>query len=278
MTNNVRAMGIDFYQAYQPNYVHQDHHSFVNIKLSHGGFAVQHSRVWEQAKDVPIKIGYGWMRSGVSAEAHARALLEATDQDGYHPDGYMLDFERYGNSPSMKFGQTFKETIEIVKAESGKPVLKYSNRSTIEEWLLAYGQYWVKEDADWVIAQYVFNRDAWKTPAALTFLDEVSDLQKWNPRLPAGFTKGWGFWQYSADGNNQGPLNGIGEYNWLGNGPAVDLQAFDGTHEQLLAYFNKSTTPTPTPEPVDPLSGVLSGLDDSGRYKLDVQVKVRKVI
>ena len=234
----MRGTGIDFYERYQPNYVHQDHHTFATIKVADGKYVVPHKRVWEQAKNVPILIAYLYLKSGVPAKEQVDALLRATADSGRQPDGYMVDFERTGNTPSMQFGATFKETIDRLE-QTQKFVQRYSNPYLIQDWLLRYGQTWVIDDdhSKWVIAQYPFNRWAWRTAAALTFLVEVKQDTKWNPRLPAGFN-GWGWWQYSADGNNQGPPNGIGVYR-LGIGPAVDLQVYNGTREHMLALFGK---------------------------------------
>ena len=48
----------------------------------------------------------------------------------------MVDFEGKYNTPSMKFGQIFKDTVDILKVETGKRVIKYSNAYFIQAWLL----------------------------------------------------------------------------------------------------------------------------------------------
>ena len=73
-----RAQGIDIYQAYQPNYVPQKHHTFVTIKVAEGKYVVQHERVWEQAEPIPINIAYLYLRSGVPALEQADALIGAS--------------------------------------------------------------------------------------------------------------------------------------------------------------------------------------------------------
>lgn len=286
MSESERARGIDFYQKWQPNYRYQVvPHDFVMIKVAEGNWVAEHSRVWEQAKKVPVKVAYIYLRSGVSAKTHVDTILRATEGDSYQPDGYMVDFEKRGNTPSMQFGQIFKDTAERLEGETGKRTLKYSNRSTVHEYLYWFGHRdWPKEDDNWVIAQYVFKKDSWGTPQALQFLKDVFDFTMWNAILPAGFKKPK-FWQYSADGNNQGPLNGIGEYDVAGVGPAVDLQVFDGTKDQLLAYFNKEVvTPPPisTP-PIEILTKPLeihsidTGIYDGKNVRITHDIKIEEV-
>ena len=81
-----RARLIDIYQKWQGNYRHQDHHDGIMIKLSDGKYVAEHSRVWEQAKEVPVRIGTAYLRSGTSARAHVDAVLKATVNDSYQPD------------------------------------------------------------------------------------------------------------------------------------------------------------------------------------------------
>jgi len=283
-----RARGIDFYQRWQPNYLCQKFHDFVMIKVAEGNWVAEHSRVWEQAKKVPVKVAYIYLRSGISAKTHVDTILRATRNNSYQPDGYMVDFEKRGNTPSMQFGQIFKDTAERLEGETGKRTLKYSNRSTVHEYLYWYGHRdWPKEDDNWVIAQYVFKKDSWGTPNALQFLKDVFDLTMWNAILPAGFMKPK-FWQYSADGNNQGPLNGIGEYNAAGEGPAIDLQVFDGTRDQLLTYFNKEiAVPQPpeivTPSPIEILTKPLelhsidTGMFDGKKIQITYDVSIKEI-
>ena len=262
----MRAKGIDIYQRWQTNYRLQSHHDFIMVKVAEGRAVMPHERIWEQVKDVPVVVAYTYMRSSVSAEEHVDTILGATANATYQPDGYMVDFEKRNNIPSMQFGQIFRDTIALLKHESGKKVIKYSNPSVIQEWLLRYGQRWVLDDHDWVIAQYPFRNDAWDTPQARQFLVDVYDDNMWNPRLPAGFI-GWGSWQCSADGNGLGAANGVDSHS-------VDIQAWNGTKSDLLRYWQVDTDDPVEPAPED----VHIRFDEiQGDYKVTVNIDVEKI-
>jgi GH25 family lysozyme M1 (1,4-beta-N-acetylmuramidase) len=76
-----------------------------------------------------------------------------------------------------------------------------------------------------------------------------------NPALPATWvTKGYKFWQWSADGNYQGPTWG-GEWSPGAPKPSMDINRFLGDYVALEDYiddYNSGviTPPTPTPPPV----------------------------
>ena len=270
----MRARGIDFYQKWQKNYRRKNFHDFVMIKTTDGKNVVEHDRVWEQAKDVPVKVATSYMRSGVSAEAHVTAILKSTESATYQPDGYMVDFEGLYNTPSMQFGQIFKNTVDILKAETGKRVIKYSSPYFIQDWLLKYGQYWVRDDDDWVIAQYPFNNDAWGTPRAQQFLVDVLEDNKWYPRLPAGFDSwlshpGKGSWQYSADGNGKGAENGV-------DSNAVDLQVWNGTRQECFDYWNVISDNANIP-PIIQDDIHIDFEEIKGNYKVTVNIDLEKI-
>ena len=270
----MRAKGIDLYQRWQGNYSHKDFHDFIMIKVAEGRWRVEHERVWEQAKDVPIKIAYLYLRSGEDAERQADTLIGATEFASYQPDGYMVDFEKRNNVPSMQFGQIFRDTVNIIKQKTGKKVIKYSNPSVIQEWLLRYGQRWVLDDHDWVIAQYPFRNDAWDTPQARQFLVDVLEDNKWYPRLPAGFGSwlshpGKGSWQYSADGNGKGAENGV-------DSSAVDLQVWNGTRQECFDYWNVISDNTNIP-PIIQDEIHIDFEEIKGNYKVTVNIDLEKI-
>jgi len=201
----MRAKGIDIYQAYQPNYVHQDHHDFIILKVSDGQYSKDFERLYEQAENVPLKIAYHYLRSGMDAQRQIDTFLNTIN--GYNFDGLAIDFEKIGNSPSMQFGQILHDTLRGVKAATDKRTLMYSSPSIIQEWLFQYGHTtWVREWPLW-IAQWPYH--GWND-----VMYNVPLTEEWQPRLPAG-TLNWKIWQYSADGNQKGPENGImKKYSW----------------------------------------------------------------
>jgi len=222
----MRAIGIDIYQLYQPNYVLQAHHDFIVMKIADGSRKVGFERIFKQAEFVPAKIGYIYLRSNSTAHAQIDTVC-AIDND-FDLDAYAVDFERYGNKPSRAFGQILKDVIDGVADRTGKKVLLYSNPAVVQEWLLFYGHTWAKDYPLW-IAQYPYR--GWNEK-----MRDVPRSEDWQPRLPAGFTN-WKFWQYSADGNKQGPDNGIMKPHPWSVTPSVDMDVFNGTAEELMQWI-----------------------------------------
>jgi len=225
----MRPQGVDISEhqaAYQP----QPHHSFFVLRASQGMIKDKRLEQHEgESASVPVRAPYHYLRSWGIADKYfwqRQADLFLTITAPYQWNFYMMDFEKYGNTPSLRFADHARQFIEYVERVTSKLCLLYTNPSVYQEWLIHYGQRWMV-DRPLFIAQYPFR--GWHS-----LLENVIDGD-WEPRLPALHRGGWLFWQYSADGNRKGPENGVPRSPWHLVNPSVDLDVFNGTLEQLQA-------------------------------------------
>ena len=242
----MRAQGIDI-SHYQRAYVPMEHQSFVVIKASDG---IHKNYMFEQhlenAADVAYVGAYHYLRSDYDIDEQIARFVDIA----LHVDFVACDFEGNMNSPSAKFARNAERFCKEVADKKGLPCLLYSSPKYIQEWMFQYGVYWVREYPDLWIAQWPYY--GWNDR-----LLEVPDESKgWAPRLPAGCTE-WRMWQYSADGNRQGMINGV-------TSPDVDLDVFNGSADDMDDWLNKQE-PEPEPEVIGMLGDVYvhSWLQDS---------------
>ena len=231
-----RAKGIDI-SHYQEKYTPRPHHDFViakavEITTENNKYKQHHDTVRGSGK---VLGAYGYLRAGYDWRPQADALLEIAVAKN-EADFLATDFEKRGNYPSRKFAEDNLDYNTYLSDQSGKRVLEYSSPSVIQEWMFQYGVYWVRDYDDLWIAQWPYY--GWND----RMLEVPFPDKGWNPRLPAGCTR-WRFWQYSADGNSRGSLEGVSSRD-------VDIDVFNGTVEELWDWCNlKPEPPPPTPEP-----------------------------
>lgn len=228
----MRAQGIDI-SKWQVSYDSTiKAHDFVFIKGTENiGIDPLFEQHAGEIANVPVRGVYHFFRSiGVEDSMfwkkqadHFLGVVEPHDFDVL-----FLDFERKNNQPSIRFGEGARQWLDYVKEASGKKTLLYSNPASYQEYLVQYGQKWMNNYDFWV-AQYPFDR-RWD--------DQLNNAISgdWHPRLPAGHHD-WKFWQFSADGNQKGPENGIPRQPWNVVPPAVDLDVFNGTVSQLHSWL-----------------------------------------
>jgi GH25 family lysozyme M1 (1,4-beta-N-acetylmuramidase) len=245
----MRAKGIDIsrYQAAYDPYLSngqaldQPQHDFVYIKASeHTSVDARFEQHAGEIEPIAARGAYHYFRSLDIADPNfwrrqADFFLETVSPHGF--DFLVLDFERTNNQPSMRFGAGAKAWIDYVAEESGVRVLLYTNPASYQEYLLQYGQRWM-DGYPFICAQYPFR--GWD--------DRLQGVYEgtWEPRLPAGQSS-WRFWQFSADGNQKGPENGIRRMPWHLVPPSVDLNVFNGTRAELLAWLAFSGGEEPEP-------------------------------
>jgi GH25 family lysozyme M1 (1,4-beta-N-acetylmuramidase) len=239
----IRAFGIDLSHN-QKYYTYQEHQNFVIHKASEGmnpnkedSFGLD--RHYEECRKAKIFGAYHYFRSGTTYPYKGQVEAYLMAIEGKEVDFHVVDFEKTGNTPSMRFGNDCKAYIEHLKSIRDEPVLFYSNRAVIQEWMFQYGVHWVRDYPDLWIAQYPYR--GWNER-----MREVPDTKYgWYPALPAE-THMWRFWQYSADGNKRGPEEGVTD-DWWRPIPSVDLDVFNGTFNDLLDWCNKSPLPPKPP-------------------------------
>jgi GH25 family lysozyme M1 (1,4-beta-N-acetylmuramidase) len=279
---NMRAQGIDIshnQERYDPS---AKKHDFVFLRASYN---LKKDRKIEQhaasIANVPVKGAYHYYRSDKASsdplfwQEQADFFLEVVKDLNF--DIFVLDFERKYNTPSMRFGAGAKQWIDYVGEQTGKKVLLYSNPSSYQEYLLPYGQHWMNDYPFWC-AQYPFY--GWNDKLTNVF----SIHGGWNPRLPAGHQE-WKFWQFSADGNQRGPENGIPRMPWHGGNPAVDLDVFNGTLKELLDWLNleapevviegPAELPVEQPVEVEPVNPTYPGISNQDMINLILEAAQR---
>jgi lysozyme len=244
----MRAEGIDisrYQSSYDPTV---KAHDFVFVRAAYGTSPdTRFSQHVQSCADVPVVGAYQYFRSAQPWKAQADAFLALADVANV--DVAILDVERYGNSMSMQFGDDARQWLEYVKERFAGRLLLYTNPATYQL-LLQYGQRWMSAWDYWC-AQYPYR--GWN--------DQLVNVVSgdWQPRLPAT-RDSWHFWQYSADGNRKGNENGIA--GWRAD---VDLNVFNGTRAELMAWAGKDES-EPEPEPdVFPL------VVEDGRYRVTVE-------
>jgi len=228
-----RAIGIDI-SHYQKEYIPQKHHDFVIIKASDG--ITKNSRYDQHYQDCKVAkkiIGaYHYIRSAISWRAQVEVFIDVA----VNADFLAVDYEKNGNRPSMRFANdTFSFARACGPDLAGCRCLIYSNPATIQEWMFQYGVYDLRSYPDIWIAQWPYR--LWNSR-----LEEVPYPEHgWNPRMPAG-CQSWRIWQYSADYNRQGSLNGVTSRD-------VDLDVFNGTVQEMRQWVGiDPSIPIPEPE------------------------------
>jgi GH25 family lysozyme M1 (1,4-beta-N-acetylmuramidase) len=231
----MRAQGIDI-SVWNPPYDHSvKKHDFVTMRASCSTVTDEkYDRNYNSIVNVPVRGAYHYFSSFGAAhdklfwEKQANHFLDTVKNSDFH--FYALDVERKNNEPSRRFASGAKKWLDYVAKESGKKVMLYSNPASYHEYLRQYGQFWMNNYPFWV-AQWPFN--GWDKK-----LEKVFSISGgWEPYLPAGH-KDWKFWQFSADGNQKGPENGIRQDPSHGVPPSVDLDVFNGTVQDLMDWLN----------------------------------------
>lgn len=219
-----RATGIDISYA-QGAYARQTWHDFVIARAAYGTLEDSwFGRHMEQVEGVPVVGAYQYMRSPnvVSWRAQADALARITEPHLDRIHFLAIDFEKFYNKPSMAFARGAFALIDWIAAWSGRRTLLYSSPSVVQEWMFHYGVYDARTWGDLWVAQWPFR--GWDP-----VLETVPVDEDWQPRLPAGCSK-WQIWQYSADGNRKGMVNGVKSHD-------VDLDVYNGTLQEMRAWL-----------------------------------------
>jgi len=227
----MRAFGIDTSPNSATSYTRQPHHDFGMVIVSDGTWVRPGAdELMVSVRENKIALGCHYLRSDYSWRDQVDAYFAGID--GHVVDGHVVDFEKINNLPSYEFAKGCQYWVDAVRTTTGQRTLVYTGSSVYQEWMFPYGVTFLADDPEkypLMIAQYPYTY--WNP-----VLENVPIDLSWQPRLPAGITS-WKSWQYSADGNGQADANGI-----EGNDD-VDLQVFDGTVAEMLAYFGRYDLP-----------------------------------
>lgn len=183
---------------------------------------------------VPIRGAYHYYSSNVPWKSQADLFLSVTSAKGFH--FYVVDYERAYNVLSTRTIAEVSEFVKYVKEKTGKRCMIYFSPDIFKVDIKPYGYAnWANQQDVW-IAQY---------PWSPTQVPVVTA-----PAMPTGLTT-WKIWQYGgADiANSAGRLAGP---DYGGGLAGIDLNCFNGTVEEMMAWANSTETsaPVPTPTPV----------------------------
>lgn len=244
MSSASRAIGFDIskWQREWKESQSEVKHDFGWIKASDGESAdPRFEQHYEQLLEVPRRGAFHYLRSDLPWESQLNCFLNLIHDKSFHM--VKLDFEGIGNVLSWQFGRDAQRWTNHCESEFKGLTLLYTNVKYYH-YLVNQGFRWMN-NFDLVLARYPFDR--WDPS-----LEKIQEPDIWHPALPAT-RKEWAFWQFSADGNKQGPRHGVTRQPWhIYNAiyPSIDLQVFDGTPLELDAYLGIGVEP-PDPPPVE---------------------------
>ena len=250
-----RAHGADIHPDYQAGFVDQGNLDFIKIQFTNG---IQEQKgleeIWDEVSQVPVVIGYHYMRSYWSANAQVDAFLEVAEKYPVH--GFTVDFEKRGNVRGKEYALKTLDVMDQLR-EIMRTVL-YSGRYDLQDWMYDWTKFPVEDPETYPlhIAQYPYK--GWNATLGSQVRNmDMSDGVVWSPVLPAGIVD-WVEWQYSADGNKQGPIYGLPKPNWW-TIPAIDLNVFNGTVQDMRVFWGVDQ------EDPDPVLPALVNCDDAVR-------------
>ena len=251
MSSASRAIGFDIskWQREWKESQSEVKHDFGWIKASDGESAdPRFEQHYEQLLEVPRRGAFHYLRSDLPWESQLNCFLNLIHDKSFHM--VKLDFEGIGNVLSWQFGRDAQRWTNHCESEFKGLTLLYTNVKYYH-YLVNQGFRWMN-NFDLVLARYPFDR-CWDPS-----LEKIQEPDFWHPALPAT-RKEWTFWQFSADGNKQGPRHGVTRQPWHIYNllyPDIDLQVFDGTPEDLDDYLEIGEGP---PDPIDCSKAVKDG-------------------
>jgi GH25 family lysozyme M1 (1,4-beta-N-acetylmuramidase) len=212
-----RALGIDLSHhdgQYKPEtaLIRPD---FAFFKLTEGITWIDPliNEIWEGVKQIDIRGGYHYQRSGYSWLVQAEIFLRQAGR--FDLQMYALDVEELNNTYNDTFFSDMRRILDYWKTRSEKHVLLYCNYSTYHDWIYpAIKRLYGGEGLLWLADQ-----DVWLS----NLNGQGADGE---PNLPAQLAA-WTIWQYAWNGLPK-------DYGTLG---FVDLNVYNGTKTEMLAWL-----------------------------------------
>lgn len=197
---------------------------FAFMKCTEGTRFVDYmaDEIWSGVKQIPVRGGYHYQRSGMSWVAQADHYLTIASKYDFHV--HALDAEEYGNVYNDTFFADTRRIIDRWRLKvPTKKVIYYSNWNTYKQLYAA------------IVRLY---------PDGKQWMDDLDFWYAWpssiltEPVLPLTRNT-WQFWQKSW----------IGKPEEWGAGSFVDLNEFNGTPKDLWVWAGLSEQPPVEPEP-----------------------------
>ncbi len=201
-----------------------------------------------QVLKIPIRGAYHYYSSGVPWKAQADLFLSVTKGKGFH--FYVVDYERAYNTLNARTIAEVSEMVKYIKSQTGQRCMVYFSPSIYNESIKPFGYgLWAHQQDIW-IAQY---------PWTLTQTPPTS-----TPAIPDNLP--WRIWQYGGgDVNYTAGRHAGADYG--GGLVGIDLNYFNGTEAELLAWAGVTDVPVVIPTPADPPTPQPAPL--SGLYQFD---------
>jgi GH25 family lysozyme M1 (1,4-beta-N-acetylmuramidase) len=184
--------------------------------------------LWNGVKQIAVRGGYHYMRSGQSWAAQVNNFLSVFNTHDYHVAIADLESNNGDNVVNDTLFADTRRWIDGVRLATKKKVVLYTNLSTYT--LFAAGIKRLYPDGQTWLA----NLDFWIAYPSLTATE---------PPLPSGRT--WTLWQYRWDGKGYGT-------------DKVDVNRFNGSLQQLYTWAGVTGEPEPPPEPTGNYKGTVT--------------------
>lgn len=228
-----RAFGISFSPRTTTKYTYQKNHDICLVGTTDGTHILPGSAdLLSEGRKAPILIAWHYLRSKYHWKDQIATFMQSVEN--HTIDGFAIDFEKINNVRSQEFAYMAKLCIDKIVTDTKKRCMLYSSPSVVQEWMFPFEEYWIRrENYHLWVAQ-------WPYVGYNSAMDNVTDLNIWQPRLPAGVPN-WGAWQYSADRNGKAAENGI-----QGN-LDVCLEVFNGTLADAKIFLKMEAPPEPPP-------------------------------
>lgn len=203
---------------------------FVIQRSSWAGYKdEQFDAIYTQVIKVPIRGAYHYYSSGVHWRVQADLFLNITRDRGFH--FFVLDYETAYNNLDGRTIAEAAEFVKYIKEQTGKRCLLYFSPNVYSTYIKPFGY------ANWCNQQ-----DIWMAQYPWTLTQEPP---YYAPKLPTGLAN-WNIWQYGGgDVNYTAGRHAGADYG--GGTVGIDLNYYNGTAADMLAWASASTAPIVPP-------------------------------
>ena len=202
---------------------------FIAAKASEGASFKdsQFTRNWAEMRRIGVcRMAYHYMRFSTSAVAQKDNLLSATSDWDWEHDRLVLDCEEESALTASQITDVVNTLMAQLRTVTGRLPILYSRAEWVNRKIIVSR---LPNNVDWWLAHYL------KPLPEPQYTPEKSPP----PALPKGVTN-WLIHQTCEKGN--GSEYGVASHY-------VDLDRWNGTSDDILAYFGLTGHPEPVPEP-----------------------------
>jgi len=242
MSNKAQGPDISYYDGSFDPAKATKQIDFVIQRISYGGYNggvyedPAYRKMYPAVAKVPVRGGYHYFSTSSEWKRQADFFLASLHDKDFH--FLALDFESAFNQLSAGASYNCDQWMSYVQKETSKRVLFYTNLSLYN----LYGYHYCSKWPLW-LAWYRFW--PWCSP------DKPI-------ALPKKRTSGqWSFWQWQCEINKPPFVNTSRQWGCSAN--AIDLNVYNGTPAEMLAWVNGSISPSPTSTSTEKRGRVIVG-------------------